>query len=126
MSSVLHIVQTPLDRIGGPAVYIRELSKRLAKKGIEVGIVAPQSQNTKEISELQELGVNIYLVNNSLLPRSFLRAPWIFSLMADKIIKKALKYEVVNVHVESIFFQVAMGDYRDKRLVTTVHGFPLY
>jgi glycosyltransferase involved in cell wall biosynthesis len=127
MSSVLHIVQTPLDRIGGPAVYIRELSKRLAKKGIEVGIVAPQSQNAKKISELQELGVNIYPVNNSLLPKSFLRAPWIFSLMAHKIIKKALdEYEVVNVHVESTFFQVAMGDYRDKRLVTTVHGFPLY
>ena len=127
MSSVLHIVQTPLDHIGGPAVYVRELSKRLAEKGVRVGIVAPQFKTEKEIKQLQELGVSIYPVSNKPLPRSFLRAPWIFSVKAHKTIRSVLdEYDVVNVHVESTFFQVMLGEFKDKKLVTTVHGFPLY
>jgi glycosyltransferase involved in cell wall biosynthesis len=127
MSSVLHIVQTPLDHVGGPATYVRELSKGLVKKGVKVGIVAPISRNTKEIMELRELGIEIYSVNNNPLPTSFLRAPWIFSIKAHRTIRNALsEYDVVNIHVESTFLQIVMGDFKDKKLMATIHGFPLY
>ena len=127
MSSVLHIVQTPLDHVGGPATYVRELSKVLVKRGLKVGIVAPKSKNTKEIRELQGLGIEIYPVDNNPLPASFLRAPWIFSIKAHRTIKNALsEYDVLNIHVESTFLQIVMGDFKDKKLVTTIHGFPLY
>jgi len=57
LTSVLHIVQTPLDHLGGPAVYVKELSKRLVKKGVDVGIVAPLCKSNKETEELQKLGI---------------------------------------------------------------------
>jgi glycosyltransferase involved in cell wall biosynthesis len=127
MSSVLHIVQTPLDHLGGPATYIRELSKVLVKRGLKVGIVAPKFKNSKEIRKLRELGIEIYPVDNNPLPASFLRAPWIFSIKAHRKIRNALsEYDVVNIHVESTFLQIVMGDFKDKKLVTTIHGFPLY
>jgi len=126
MSSVLHIVQTPLDHIGGPAVYVKELSKRLALKGIKVGIVAPQPRSSSEVKELQKLGITVYHVPNNPLPHSFLRAPWIFSVKAHKIVKSILnEFDIVNVHVESTFLQVTLDTFKEKTLVATVHGFPI-
>ena len=126
MSSVLHIVQTPLDHLGGPAIYVRELSKRLVNKGIRVGVVVPQSKSDSEAAEFWRLGISVYHVPNGLLPRSFLRAPWIFSVRAHKTIKSILNdYDVVNVHVESTFLQVVLDVFKGKTLVTTVHGFPI-
>jgi len=127
MSSVLHIVQTPLDHLGGPATYVRELSKVLVKRGLKVGIAVPKSKNSKEIRKLRELGIEIYPVNNNPLPASFLRAPWTFSIKAHRTIRNALsEYDVVNIHIESTLLQIVMGDFKDKKLVTTIHGFPLY
>jgi glycosyltransferase involved in cell wall biosynthesis len=127
MSSVLHIVQTPLDHVGGPATYVRELSKVLVKRGVKVGIVAPKSKNTKEIRELQGLGVEIYPVDNNPLLLPFLRAPWIFSIKAHRTIRDALsEYDVVNVHVESTFLQAVLSEFGKKKLITTIHGFPIH
>ena len=125
MVSVLHILQTPLDFTGGPAIYVKELSKQLAKMGVQVGIVAPQHKTPQR--ELKELGVEIYAIRTSLLPHAALRAPWIFSMKIHTLIKSIIsKYDIANIHVESTFLQLVADTFKDKEVIATVHGFPLY
>ncbi|MEM2505866.1 MAG: glycosyltransferase family 4 protein [Nitrososphaeria archaeon] len=121
---VLHVVQTPLDFVGGPATYVRELSRYLAEYGVEVGIVSPSPlKYTEEMEALNNnYGVKTYYVNLKVF-RSLLRAPWVFSVRAHKLISRIVKYyDVVNVHVESTLLQQLTGTFNSARLVSTVHG----
>jgi len=43
----LHIVQTPLESIGGSATYIREIAKHLVYRDVEVGIAAPKPRKKR-------------------------------------------------------------------------------
>jgi glycosyltransferase involved in cell wall biosynthesis len=125
---VLHVVQTPLDYTGGPATYVREFAKRLAVKGINVGIVSPTPTFTKEVRELiEKFNVNLYAVTSSIFPKPLLRTPLIFSVEAHKTLSDiAMKYDIINVHVESTLLQSMLRTFRNRTIVTTVHGFSLY
>ncbi len=125
---VLHIVQTPLDFVGGPATYVKELAKHLASKGVAVGIIAPRPRRAKEIDELiSKHRISFYPIT---LPRPLepmLRDPWVFGIKAHKALNKIIgEYDIVNVHVESIFLQQSAKTSEKPIIVTTVHGFSLY
>lgn len=121
---VLHIVQTPLDFAGGPATYVCELSKHLAKKGIRVGIVSPKpARFTEDIKLMGTMyGIETYFVDLKFF-RSLLRAPWMMSIKAHKLVSYLVKnYDIINVHVESTFMQQITGAFNSARVIATVHG----
>lgn len=122
--SVLHIIQTPPDFVGGPATYVRELSKHLSMKGVKVGIVAPKPR--KFDNEIRSLSENyrfeFYFVDPGIFT-SLIRMPWFFSVKAHKLISSIVRnYDVVNIHVESAFFQLATNTFNSARIVATIHG----
>jgi len=125
---VLHVVQTPLDFVGGPATYVKELAKHLACKGVTVGIIAPRPRRTEEIDELiSRYRISFYPITLPHPLEPMLRDPWVFSVKAYKVLNKIIgEYDIVNVHVESIFLQRSTKTSRKPIVVTTVHGFPLY
>ena len=126
---VLHVVQTPLDYVGGPATYVRELAKHLARRGITIGVVAPQIKQKRVVDELINThGVFFYPINARSPFEFVLRDPWVFGLKSYEILSKMIgEYDIVNVHVESLFLYRHLVDMSKKlAIVTTVHGFPLY
>jgi len=125
---VLHIVQTPLDFVGGPATYVKELAKHLVNKGATVGIIAPRPRRTKEIDELiSKHRICFYPITLPHPLEPMLRDPWVFGIKAHKPLNKIIgEYDIVNVHVESIFLQQSVKTSEKPIIVTTVHGFPLY
>jgi len=124
---VLHIVQTPLDFIGGPATYVRELTKHLVHRDVEVGVVAPKPRNNETVIELAKHGIAYYPVTIPLVPESLLRTPLVFTMRTFRILDRVIKdYDVVNIHVESFMFPQYITKVFGKPIVTTVHGFPLY
>jgi glycosyltransferase involved in cell wall biosynthesis len=121
---VLHIVQTPLDFIGGPAVYVCSLARYLSVKGIKVGIVSPRpARFNNEIKSLgHDYGIELHYVDFGVFV-SLLRMPWIFSAKAHKLISRIVKdYDIVNVHVESAFLQLLMNTFNSLKVISTVHG----
>ncbi|MEM0049648.1 MAG: glycosyltransferase family 4 protein [Candidatus Bathyarchaeia archaeon] len=122
--SILHIVQTPLDFPGGPATYVREISRHLAKKGIKVGIVAPApSKRMKSTPYIRdEEGITFYFVETRFL-NSLIRTPLIYSIKAHRTIMQAVEdYDVINIHVESTLLQGFTSLFKDKTLLLTIHG----
>lgn len=122
--SVLHIIQTPPDFVGGPATYVRELSKHLSMKGVKVGIVAPKPR--KFDNEIRSLSENyrfeFYFVDPGIFT-SLIRMPWFFSVKAHKLISSIVRnYDVVNIHVESAFLQLVTNTFNSVRVVATIHG----
>jgi len=125
---ILHVIQTPLDFVGGPATYVKELTKHLTNKGVAIGILAPKPRHTKEIDDLiSKYNISFYPITLPHPLESVLRDPWIFSMRAYKTLNKIIKrYDIINVHVESIFLRQSAKATRKPIIVTTVHGFPLY
>ncbi|MEM0100099.1 MAG: glycosyltransferase family 4 protein, partial [Desulfurococcaceae archaeon] len=122
--SVLHIVQTPLDYAGGPATYVKEISRHLATRGVKVGIVTPApSRETKEISMLNnKCGIDLYLVKTA-AASSLIRTPLIYSLKSHAVIASVVQeYDVINVHVEATLLQSFTKIFDNKRVFLTVHG----
>lgn len=123
---VLHIVQTPLDFVGGPATYVLELSKHLAKSGVKVGIISPKpSVISKEIKALcDNYGVTTYYVDLKVF-KSLLRMPWMFSIRAHKLISQVVNnYDVVNIHVECTLFQYLLNIIKVPTILTVHTLFP--
>lgn len=121
---VLHIVQTPLDFVSGPATYVLELSKHLTKNGVKVGVVSPNPSEHTDKKEVihNDYGVETYYVKLKFF-KSFIRAPWVFSITAHKLISRIVKnYDVVNVHVESTFLQQVTSTFNLVRLISTIHS----
>ena len=125
---VLHVVQTPLNFVGGPATYVKELAENLAKRGLKVGIVAPYAKPSKEIAELtKKFGIEYHSIDTTILPKMLLRDPWFFSITAHRSLSEIVRdYDIINVHVESLPLQAALKSFEDRSLVVTVHGWSLY
>ncbi|MEM1687432.1 MAG: glycosyltransferase family 4 protein [Zestosphaera sp.] len=122
--SVLHILQTPLDYVGGPSTYVKELSRHLATKGVKVGIVAPTpTRITNEIFVLNDkYGVNLHFVK-TVLPGYLIRTPLFYSLESYKVVAKVVQeYDVINVHVEAALLQGFTTLFNDRRVFLTIHG----
>lgn len=122
--SVLHILQTPLDYVGGPSTYVKELSRHLVARGVRVGIVAPEhSRVTSEMSELnKKYGVDLRLVKTA-LPSHLVRTPLFFGIESHRAIAEATReYDVINIHVEAALLQGFTSLFNDKRVFLTIHG----
>jgi glycosyltransferase involved in cell wall biosynthesis len=121
---VLHIVQTPLDFVGGPATYVRELSKHLSMRAVKTEIISPKPMKfNDEIKSLSnDYGVELHYVDFSIFA-PLLRVPWFFSAKAHKLISRIVKdYDVVNIHVESTFLQLLMNTFNSLKVISTIHG----
>jgi len=122
--SVLHILQTPLDYVGGPATYVKEISRHLSMKGVRVGIIAPaQPKYSHEVTILRDkYEVALHFVKTSFL-NHLIRTPLIYSLKAHRTIGHVLRYyDVINVHVEATLLQSFTSLFDNKKLLLTVHG----
>jgi len=121
---VLHIVQTPLDFVGGPATYVCELSKHLSMRRVKTGIISPKPMKfNDEIKSLSnDYGVELHYVDFSIFP-PLLRVPWFFSAKSHKLISQIVKnYDVVNIHVESTFLQLLANTFNSLKVISTIHG----
>lgn len=122
--SILHILQTPLDFMGGPATYVKEISKQLSMNGIKVGIIAPApSKQSEEVYMLRnKYKVDLHFIKTSLL-NHLIRTPFIYSLKAHKVIAHVVRdYDIINVHVEATLLQSFISLFDNKKLLLTVHG----
>jgi len=72
---VLHVVQ-PLDFVGGPATYVRELSKHLSMRAVKTGIISPKPMKfNDEIKSLSnDYGVELHYMDFSIFA-PLLRVP---------------------------------------------------
>ncbi|RLG41098.1 MAG: hypothetical protein DRN78_04670 [Thermoproteota archaeon] len=117
---VLQVIQFPLGYKGGPAIYVRELSKYLAKAGVEVGILHPEGRRAYSLDPVES-----FVVRSS-LPKLLLKDPWVFSALAHKYISSLQgKFDLVHIHLAPVILQLAAG-MLVRPIVSTIHGWPIY